>query len=263
MRWLVAALWLTGCGVVVPPEPAAQRAVFPHPDGYALAHGADAAFAPQACGGCHALRDGEQVAGVSPQAPACRSCHGRYPHPEEFADGATHGAAWQQQPGTCTACHGGRGELAPANALRGQCATCHSTYPHPTAWPAEHGAAARARGLAACLTCHGADGGRVAAADCHGCHDFPHGGGWVAGHGEVARADLGCGGACHPTAADGTGRVACDACHVALPHPEGWTAAHPAAVQAGAGCDRCHPAGVRGPALPVSCGPGCHDGGAP
>lgn len=263
MRALLLALTLLcACGVPRPADPGDPAAAFPHPEGYADAHGIT--YDGQ-CGSCHGLHEGDPVRGAAPVAPACRSCHTIYPHPPSLTDGGAHGAAWLADSQQCSSCHGADGERAAGGRPEGQCTSCHSTFPHTPDWAEgdAHGAAAQQRGPLACAGCHGVDGGDRPASDCASCHDaYPHDAGFASPgeHGERWASDPAACAGCHDS-----GAVTCASCHDLFPHPDDLASVHPMLVQqrGALSCAGCHPSGVTGPALPTTCGPGCHDGSAP
>jgi hypothetical protein len=265
---LVIALVLAGCGVPRT-EPGAGGA-FPHPEGFEDAHGTAEAGGISGCTDCHGMSEGDAVAGVTPVAPACRSCHAVYPHPASMELGAAHGAAWLAEGATCDRCHGADGARSPGSSDRGRCVGCHSTFPHAAGWEegVAHGAAARERGASACFGCHGVGGDAARGQACGDCHDgFPHPDGFAdpALHGAVWRATPdGCP-ACHAVDAAAPERVACASCHDLFPHADDWSGAHPAATQQRGerSCRGCHEGGVAGPVLPTSCAPACHEGSVP
>lgn len=134
---------------------------FPHPAGFAAAHGADVVErgGPQACASCHPAGSG---------GPGdCASCHGdAYPHPAGFAASTAHGALADA---TCTdGCHAPDGSGAPT------CTSCHDLFPHPEGWTRGHLVPVQARGEASCQGCHraGTPAGPTlpvsCAASCHG-----------------------------------------------------------------------------------------------
>jgi len=287
--WL-ALLWtlVLGCGRPVDPAAGSPDAIFPHPTDYAHGtHGADALAADATCSSCHGIELDEVVRGTRPAAPACKSCHSRFPHDADMDQGAVHAPLWAAPPDddpqamNCTDCHGDRGERAPAGLARGQCTSCHSAYPHPDGWkePALHGPAAREHGGGAgCAGCHtdvNDDTDPGACATCHAA--YPHPEGWEdpAIHSAAYTPDA-CGVTCHDlqspfTSADpkaenpGAGKLACASCHDLFPHPADMQTRHIGIVQdRGQGtCLICHEDGEAGPTLPVACAAACHGGGTP
>jgi len=273
MRWAALALLLSGCGNLWIPSAGTPGALFPHPEGYKDdgAHATDA-LDLATCMQCHAVAEGDTVAGVTPVAPTCNSCH-VHPHTQEFSAGEVHGAAWLADKTKCVACHGEEGNLPPRGERYGLCVGCHSTFPHPEGWadPSAHGAALTERGsAAACAGCHGADGEALAPTSrCHTCHAaFPHPTDWglPAIHGDAFRTqtpapgDPGCTGACHDGASGPADRT-CGSCHNVFPHPDTWKTGHIRSAQNRglASCEGCHKPGVdRGPVLPVPCAAACH-----
>ncbi len=267
---LLAAVLLAGCASPRPPAEGAADGLFPHPDGFETSHARVEDGGASPCGSCHGLDEGDLVLGAATQAPACRSCHPLYPHGPEMADGAVHATAWATDKTPCAGCHGIDGERDPGGTGR-TCSTCHSTYPHAEGWATGpgHGTAALTRGGTVCSGCQGVEGTRVPDADCAECHAaYPPGEDHAdpAVHAAAWLADPdACGTACHDTSEATQGRVSCTSCHDLFPHPEDWATSHRLAVQQRGEltCRTCHPDGVASTALPVSCGPGCHDGSAP
>ncbi len=264
MKATILALLLAGCAV-----PAIDRSsggAFPHPEGYAEAHGTDAVAADAACQSCHGLVEGEQVQGQTPTAPACQSCHAAFPHAAGYGTSGAHGADWTTDASACTDCHGAAGDRSPAELTRGQCVKCHSSYPHPGGWELApgHGEAVIARGgYHACGSCHEGDSADPAACStCHALYPHPDGWGEATGHGAAVIGGATCAETCHPASPVGAApRQACATCHDLFPHPDGWPDGHIAVVQArGEGaCTSCHAAGsLPGGVMPVSCGASCH-----
>ncbi len=265
----IGLMMLVGCGIEREPGAGDPDAVFAHPEGYVDSHAVAAEGGAESCGECHGLRTGDLVLGVVPAAPACRSCHDLYPHPKSMAAGAVHGAAWYQRVWDCRACHGEDGSRPAGGTARGQCTACHSVYPHAYGWDSmeAHGAAVRARSSSACTGCHGADGEAISGSTCSGCHLALHPPGFAdpAVHGAVWEAQPNDCAPCHEAEDGVDGRLQCVSCHDLFPHPTGWAAAHAAIAQrrGDGACLTCHDGGLEGPALPVLCGAGCHDGGSP
>lgn len=113
----------------------------PHPVGFDLTHGREAAVDAAACTQCH-------------QAEFCRACHARvaFPHPSGWLE--SHGGV-QEELGAdaCTLCH------APT-----YCKGCHGTeIPHRATWLGEHYRALAPVSEGSCYTCH-------APVDCTSCH---------------------------------------------------------------------------------------------
>ena len=266
---MVLLLGLAGCGIQREPAAGDPDGVFAHPEGYEESHGlaADGGLSP--CGTCHGLRTDDPVLGATPAAPACRSCHAAYPHPASFSSGLVHGPSWTLDPTVCSACHGEDGTRQAGGTARGQCVGCHSTYPHAPGWETieGHGAALRARGPTACQGCHGTDGAAISEAACTECHLAPHPAGFAdpAAHSAVYDAAPEACASCHAAEAGIDGRRLCASCHDLFPHPADWASHHagPAQRRGDGACLTCHDEGLDGPTLPVSCGVGCHDGGAP
>jgi len=262
------ALFAVGCGIPRELPADGDPVRFPHPEGYIDSHATLAEGGAAPCADCHGLRDGDLAAGAVPAAPSCRSCHATYPHPVSFAAGVVHATAQRSDPDSCATCHGPDGARPAGGSERGRCTHCHSTYPHAEGWvePAGHGAAARERGQPGCQGCHGAGGDEVDGVSCAECHAPPHPAGFAspAEHGAQAQAQPESCAACHAEAATAPGRRLCASCHDLYPHPADWSATHLAAVDARGrlSCAGCHPGGVPGPALPATCGRGCHDGSA-
>jgi len=268
IRWTLLALvaLVMGCGVLRPQANGDPVAGFPHPDGYSESHALPDEGGAAGCGDCHAAQDDALVRGAEPTAPACRSCHASHPHPRSFVHGLVHGARWRADPSECAGCHGADGARAAGGVARGLCGSCHTTYPHPEGFeePAGHGVAVRSRGMDACVACHGEDGSRIEEGACAECHLPPHPEGFATDHGNAWAATPDACADCH--ADDGApGRRTCASCHDLFPHPADFGIRHAAtAARRGDGaCAGCHPAGLPGPDLPVSCGPACHDRSAP
>jgi len=220
--WLLVAV---GCGTPRSASPGQQGAAFPHPDGFATAHGEDADLLA-GCTSCHPVdppavdtaAPTDTAAGDSaipeadpeadPENPACRSCHAAYPHALDFRD--EHGATWQEDEYACTRCHGPAGDRDPTTSATDTCVGCHATFPHPSNHTSarEHGAAVVARGGdTACSGCH-------EASSCQECHAaYPHEDDQLATHGDAYAAGS-CGGNCHDGADPGApGEVLCSSCH--------------------------------------------------
>lgn len=256
-------LGLVACGV---PRERASGGSFPHAEGYANAHGADALASAAACQSCHGVDEGEQVQGATPAAPSCRSCHAAFPHEAGYGTGPEHGAAWTADASACTDCHGASGERKPVESSRGQCVACHASYPHDGGWAdaSGHGLAVLARGGQ--QSCQGCHVGEVEDPGlCSSCHEqYPHPAGWgeASGHGAAVTAGQSCAETCHPSDPAGVApRLACATCHDLFPHAEGWPDGHIQVVQlrGEAACASCHEAGsLPGGLMPVSCGASCH-----
>ncbi|MBI4728861.1 MAG: hypothetical protein HY775_05085 [Acidobacteria bacterium] len=113
----------------------------PHPAGWDLTHGRDAASDPGNCAVCH-------------RPESCAACHVRafFPHPARWI--SAHGAV-QQEKGieACVLCH-------PRSFCRG----CHGAeIPHPPRWLATHPRVLTEQNTTPCRICH-------PRADCTGCH---------------------------------------------------------------------------------------------
>lgn len=257
-----------GCGRLADwGTPTWQGSTFPHPQGWEEAAGHGAVYLARGaarCVGCHEVEPGNEF---------CGECHDSYPHGEDWLAGERHGAGtfgkWGElQP--CLDCHALEGAAASALA----CESCHASYPHPKGWEGagQHGSwlVERAGVSLACTPCHGQDfeGGRVSEA-CSSCHaSYPHPDGWEEGaeHGHFEDSELRRAGCvrCHGGLEGGTAELACARCHASYPHAHGWRLGH--AAEAGRfgelPCLTCHGAGDGSDAMPASCAPSCHGGGA-
>lgn len=150
-----------------------------------------------------------------------------FPHPENFADPATHGPlAAQSRASQCVPCHQGEASRgAPA------CSSCHADYPHGEGWALKenHGAHVVAEGNSQCATlCHGYDlGGGLSRISCTRCHEmYPHVAGWQNPnqHGESSEGDEKslCRGCHGDDLRGGISAVSCYRCHTEFPHAENW-----------------------------------------
>jgi hypothetical protein len=241
-------------------------ALFPHDSGYAQASGHGADFVSRgeaACSGCH---------DVSAESAFCTQCHGGFPHPDGWNQGATHGEGRGDEAGRepCMDCHG----AADTHAGAMGCSGCHASYPHPAGWggATRHGSYAVARGgaQAPCGPCHGGElTGSETAPGCDSCHAaYPHGAEWAQGHGawtpheeDPVDPAIACAG-CHGAGDGGAAGVACARCHDSYPHPAAWTQGHVtwSAARGEGSCGGCHQDGDGPASMPATCAPACHGG---
>lgn len=243
----------------------------PHPAGWVSQHGPQAIASPAACQQCHTPENRAAPAGAAhTRSDFCTSCHAgvTMPHPAAATWRRQHGAAAQQDPASCNACHSPANVAQPQadHASRQFCASCHQTQlPHPTTWLPQHGDKFTADPQL-CANCHGTTGGDFSlryagnpnrlptdlkfCASCHQNQPMPHPAAWLGQHGAAAQSPGATCATCHSAANVANPRAGhastqfCANCHqTPMPHPTAWPVAHgQAARQSGANCDTCHTA---------------------
>jgi len=181
--------WMIGCGELKTDlPPAAPDNVVHGPEWVDTAsanfHGKvlkEGGYDASGCVTCHAQSLAGGTSGVS-----CYSCHGSFPHPPGWTEGASpmfHGEYLRTkdwQVGECATCHGSNFSGGTSGT---SCYTCHPSFPHVTGWAVDtsstfHGEYIRSDSwdMRPCRSCHGDTyAGGISGVSCRTCHTAPAG----------------------------------------------------------------------------------------